>query len=87
MTYANPSISSTVLLDCHFVFILFFYFKVLLNRMHVFFFFELLTDFYLFTSYGTIYSFIVELFDSEGGIYYGKLKFPSDYPFKPPSIR
>ncbi|KAM0884975.1 hypothetical protein ACQ4PT_030668 [Festuca glaucescens] len=22
----------------------------------------------------------------EGGYYYGKLKFPSDYPFKPPSI-
>jgi ubiquitin-conjugating enzyme E2 J2 len=23
----------------------------------------------------------------EGGYYYGKLKFPPDYPFKPPSIR
>jgi hypothetical protein len=37
--------------------------------------------------YYLIYNIVFTLFSPEGGYYYGKLKFPSDYPFKPPSIR
>jgi hypothetical protein len=27
------------------------------------------------------------LFSSAGGVYHGKVKFPEEYPFKPPGIR